>query len=203
MRFLAAIAACLLLSSCAFVEDQVTIRYNAPANIAVAKGAENVTVQVVAQDGRVSNRDRVATKKNGYGMEAAKITAANDIVQEVGNAVRAELASLGFKIGPGGLIVNVETATFYNDFKPGFWSADSVAEVAFNLTVKRQDGGFVYSKSYKAVGATNGNMMMGGDAAVAPLTNALRDAVQAMVRDTDLQQAMVRAGTTPAGKPVS
>jgi uncharacterized lipoprotein len=203
MRFVAAIAACLLLSNCAFIEDQVTIRYNAPANISVAKGAENVTVQVVAQDGRVSNRDRVATKKNGYGMEMAKITAANDVVREVGDGVRVELASLGFKIGPGGLIVNVETAQFYNDFKPGFFAADSVAEVAFNLTAKRQDGSFVYSKSYKAVGATNGNVLMGGDAAAKPLTDALREAVQQVARDSDLHQALVKAGSAPAGRPVS
>src|SRR5262245_7243873 len=94
-----------LLSGCALTEDKVVIRYQAPANITVTKGADKVMITISAKEGRVSNRDRISTKKNGYGMEMAKIVSANDVVAEVSNAVRVELESLGFKTGSSGIQV--------------------------------------------------------------------------------------------------
>jgi uncharacterized lipoprotein len=196
-RFCFAIAAMMLVAGCALTEDAVEIKYSAPANISVAPGASNVTVNVVPVDGRVANRDRVSSKKNGYGMEMARITSSNDVIAEVGKAVETELASLGFNIGPGGINVVVETQTFYNDFKIGFWSGDAVAEVAFQLTAKKPDGTLVYSRSYKAVGMNEGIMLAVGSSAAPALSNALRDAVQQVVRDADLHQALVKAGSSP------
>lgn len=186
-----------LVSGCALTEDSIAVKYSAPSNISVVQGAQDVTISVTAADGRVSNRDRVSTKKNGYGMEMAKITASNDVVAEVSQAVQAELASLGFNIGPGGIAITVQTTNFYNDFKPGFWSAEAVAEVAFDLTAKRQDGTLVYSRSYRAVGVNKDVMLMMGEQAVPALSAALRDAVQLVVQDTNLHQALLQAGTKP------
>lgn len=192
---LLAVALAAMVSGCALTEDSIAINYAAPANLSVVPGASNVTVRVVPADGRVSNRDRVSTKKNGYGMEMAKITAANDVVGEVGKAVQTELASLGFNIGPDGIAIAVETTNFYNDFKLGFWSGEAVAEVAFNLTAKKPDGTLVYSRSYRAVGMNKDIMIMSGSAAAPALSEALRNAVQQMVTDTDLHRALVQAGT--------
>lgn len=185
------------VSGCALTEDSVPVKYSAPANISVVPGAKDVTLSVNPTDGRVSNRDRISTKKNGYGMEMAKITAANDVVAEVGQAVQVELASLGFNVGPGGIEISVQTTNFYNDFKPGFWTAEAVAEVAFDLTAKRPDGTLVYSRSYRAVGMNKDVVLMMGDQAVPALSAALRDAVQLVVQDTNLHQALVQAVSKP------
>ena len=194
MRFVAIALTAALLSGCAITEDKILVRYTAPAYISVADGASAVTLQIVSVDGRVANRDRVATKKNGYGMEMAKIVASNDVVREVGDAVQAELSSLGFKIGPGQLLITVETTDFYNDFKPGLFSADAVAQVSFNLSAKTAKGDLLYSRVYKAVGFNNGVAIMGGSQALVALQAALRDAVQQMVTDGDLHRALVKGG---------
>lgn len=111
-RIYVTIFASLVMMGCALTEDAVEIKYLAPANISVVPGAEHVVVSVSALDGRVSNRDRISTKKNGYGMEMAKIIASNDIISEVGQAVQTELASLGFKIGQGGMDVVLQLQIF-------------------------------------------------------------------------------------------
>jgi uncharacterized lipoprotein len=191
------LAAVLLASGCALVEDTIPVAYTAPANISVTPGANAVTLDVTSADGRASNRDRVSTKKNGYGMEMAKILASNDVVAEVGNAVRVELQSLGFTIGQGGIVVKVETTTFYNDFKNGFFSGDAVAEVSFNLTAKKPDGDLVYSRSYKAVGINKDILMAAGSTAQPALETALREAIQQVVADRDLHRALVKAGAKP------
>ncbi|MGQ9371735.1 YajG family lipoprotein [Azospirillum sp. A39] len=189
-----------LLGGCALTEDSIPVNYAAPSSISVVPGAKNVTLNVIPVDGRISNRDRVSTKKNGYGMEMAKIVASNDVVAEVGSAVQAELASLGFNIGRGGVDVTVETVNFYNDFKPGFWSAEAVAEVAFNLTAKTADGSLVYSRNYRALGMGKDVILASGSEAQGPLVEALRNAVQQVVTDTALHEALVRAGRSPQGK---
>lgn len=204
-QLIVALALAASVSGCALTEDAIPVNYSAPANISVVPGANTVTLDVSSRDGRVSNRDRVSTKKNGYGMEMARIIASNDVVLEVGKAVRSELASLGFAIGKGGLDVAVETTTFYNDFKPGFFTADAVAEVAFTLTAKQPDGKLVYSRSYKAVGMNKEVALMMGSSAAPALTEALTNAVQQVVTDAELHRALVGSGGIAQGKaaPVS
>jgi len=197
IRIIACALFAALVSGCALTEDAIPVKYSAPASISVVPGAKDVTVSVTAADGRVSNRDRVSTKKNGYGMEMAKIIASNDVVAEVGQAVQSELSSLGFNVGPGGIAISVQTTNFYNDFKPSFWTAEAVAEVAFDLTAKRQDGTLVYSRSYRAVGVNKDVMLMMGEQAAPALSAALRDAVQLVVQDANLHQALLQAGTKP------
>lgn len=205
MKILTCALFAVLVSGCALTEDSIPIKYSAPANISIVQGAKDVTIRISPSDGRVSNRDRVSTKKNGYGMEMARITASNDVVNEVGQAVQVELASLGFNVGPDGINIAVQTTNFYNDFKTGFWTAEAVAEVAFDLTAKRTDGTLVYSRSYRAVGVNKDVMLMMGEQAAPALSAALRDAVQMVVNDSNLHQALVQAGQKPrlAGMPAS
>lgn len=193
------------LSGCAFTEESIPVKYSAPSNISVVQGAKNVTINVSSADGRVSNLDRVSSKKNGYGIETAKIIAANDVVSEVGQAVQSELASLGFNVGQGGIAITVQTTNFYSDFKVGFWSAEAVAEVAFDLSAKGPDGAMVYSRSYRAVGIQKDVFLMTGEQAAPALSAALRDAVQLVVQDDNLHQALVQAGSKRkvSGQPTS
>lgn len=197
MRLAACMMTLLLLGACAFTEETIPVDYKAPSNMELAVGAADVTVSVEAKDGRVSNKDRVSSKKNGYGIETAPIKAGNDVVVLTQEAVEHELESLGFKVGPGGLIAKVELQTFYNDFKNGFFSGDAVAEVAFNLTVTRSDGSYVYSRSYKGVGMNKNIQMASGSNAKVALEEALTNAMQQFIEDTNMHKALVAAVKAP------
>jgi uncharacterized lipoprotein YajG len=197
MRLIACLFALVMASGCALTEDQIPVNYRAPANLSVAKGASEVTVSVTSKDDRASNKDRVSSKKNGYGMEMAPIKAQNDVVVLTQQAVEKELESLGFKIGGNGLKVNVDVQTFYNDFKIGFFAGDAVAEVAFSLTVTRMDGSYVYAKSYKGIGMNKNVQLASGSNAKAALEEALTNAMEQVIADATLQQAMISTVTAP------
>lgn len=197
MRLAACVMTLLLLGACAFTEETIPVDYKAPANMELAAGASGVTVAVESKDGRVSNKDRVSSKKNGYGIETAPIKAGNDVVGLTQQAVEHELESLGFKVGPGGLKAEVELQTFYNDFKNGFFSGDAIAEVAFNLTVTRADGSFVYSRSYKGIGMNKNIQMATGSNAKLALEEALTNAMQQFIEDANMRQALVGAVKAP------
>ncbi|HTY66960.1 MAG TPA: YajG family lipoprotein [Alphaproteobacteria bacterium] len=201
MRLVGVVLATGLLGGCAFTEGQIPVHYVAPPNLEVTDGANTVSVTVKAHDGRVSNRDRIGTKKNGYGMEAARITAKNDIVELVRGAVEQELESLGFKVGPGGLTVNVELEVFYNDFKASLFHLDAVAEVAFSVTALNPDGSIAYSKSYRAVGTNQDIFMATPESAEPALEQALTHAMAGLVQDDNLQKSLVTAGHKLAGAP--
>lgn len=203
MRVVCAILVMAFLSGCAFIEDQISVDYHPPANLEVTQGANNVTVAITAEDSRGINRDRVGSKKNGYGADMAKITATNDVVELVRGAVEHELESLGFKVGPSALTVKVEVESFYNDFKTGFFSGDAVAEVSFNLTVTDPDGKFIYFRTYKGVGKNPNIQMASGDNAKPALEAALTNAMAQFVQDEQMQKALVAAGQTVAIRPAS
>ena len=118
--------------------EQVDIPYQ-PAAAAV-QGASGVRVDVAATDSRTTYRDRVSSKKNGYGMEMAAIVAKADVPASVAEAFRRELTARGFVMAPGGGTVQIELIRFYNDFKSGFWSGEAVANVAFNVKVAGANG---------------------------------------------------------------
>jgi len=193
MKFVIAVLALVGLSGCAFIDQSTPISYNAPPNLEVAQGAADITLQVSARDGRASNKDRVGSVKNGYGMETARIISENDLVSLVRGGVENELGSLGYKMGAGGFNVGVELQTFYNDFKTGFFSGDSVAEVAFNLSVTKPDGGYVYSRSYKGIGMKKNIMMAVASNARPALEEALTNAMEQLINDVSLQQALATA----------
>jgi uncharacterized lipoprotein YajG len=99
------------VTGCALTEDRIDLKYNPPANLGVVEGAQVVPVAVDAQDGRASNKDRVSSKKNGYGMEMARIVSTVDVSELFRQAVEHEMNSFGFPTGVGGLRVNVANLT--------------------------------------------------------------------------------------------
>lgn len=205
MRLVATLFFALALSGCAIIEDNIAVNYVAPPNLSVVEGASAVSVSLSGEDARVANKDRVSTKKNGYGMEMAAIRAKNDVVQLVKSAVEHELTSLGFKVGESNERITISLDTFYNDFKPGFWSGNAVAEVAFTLKAYKSDGRLIYSRSYKGVGMENGIMIYSGDNANAALQKALTNAMSTVIADQDLHRALVdgAAPVTAQGAPSS
>ena len=203
-KILMALALALVTSGCALTTDSIDVPYErgTDAAPAVVPGASNAAVRVSATDGRTTYRDRVSSKKNGFGMEMAAITATNDIPQSVGDAVKAELAARGFNLGPGGADVTVEVLKFYNDFKNGFFAGDAVADVALQVTVLRPDKSIAYAKYYDASGTEPNIQLAVGSNARRALIIAFRNAVNSVVNDGEFLQAVL-AAQPASGRPAA
>jgi len=191
-RILLLIMSLTILSGCAITEDRIGIGYVGRGNIEVVKGAENVTVQVTKADKRTVFKDRLSVKKNGYGMEMAKIVSTNDVSEVFRKAIEFELDNLGFKIGSDGKLVKVELLRFYNDFKMGFFAGDAIADGRINVLVFSKEGDILFSKTYEGGGIEkNIQLALGGNAKLA-LDKALVDIVTKVAGDKDFHQALVR-----------
>ena len=134
-------------SGCALTQDTIDIPYEGKANLIVVDGAEYIEVFVNHKDKRTVYKDRVSTKKNGYGMEMAKIVSKNDVAKTFEEAIKFELENLGFKIGDNGKKLTVELIRFYNDFKMGFFAGDAVADGLVNVVIMNKSGDILFSKS--------------------------------------------------------
>ena len=195
MRFFPGLAvAASLCSGCALTTSHIDVPYQPIAASRPIPDASASAVAVSAVDDRTTYRDRVGTKKNGYGMEMAAIVPDNDIPDTVRDAFRQELGARGFRIGDGPGTVQVEVVRFYNDFKPGFFSGDAVATVAFNVKVSSPAHPGAFSKYYEGTGTEPNIQIMGADNTRAALVKAFQSAVGSAVNDPDLIQAVLHAG---------
>ncbi|MGE4291430.1 MAG: YajG family lipoprotein [Desulfovibrio sp.] len=186
------IASFLLFSGCAFSVDKIDVPYQGRANITVVEGAENVSFQIAYEDKRTVYKDRVGTKKNGYGMECADIVATNDVAKTFAEAVAFELENIGFKSGESGKTVKVELVRFYNDFKIGFWSGSAVADGLINVVVYQADEEMLFTKSFEGGGIEEPIMIASGSNARAALVKAMADIVSKVVQDETLHAALLR-----------
>jgi uncharacterized lipoprotein YajG len=207
-KILVALIFALSCSGCSLSTAQIDVPYqpasHTTASITTASipDAGDVFVTVATTDGRTTYRDRVSSKKNGYGMEMAAIVATNDLPTTVSDAFKQELAARGFKIGPHGAAVQVELVRFYNDFKNGFFSGDAVANVAFNVKVLSPVSSIVFTKYYEGTGTEPNIQLAGGDNARAALIKAFTASVNSAVSDPDFINAVLAAGGQ-APKPIA
>jgi len=192
LRAIVASAVAWLAAGCAVVEDKVPIDYvsqvSAPAPV---PGAENVLITLTARDRRAQLGDRVSTKKNGYGMEMARIVSTNDVVELVRTSVEREFKAQGFRVGSGGVAVAIELQNFYNNFQLGLVTGTALADVSFGLKVRDATGAQLYAHDYSGSARLDNIMLMSGDNAKAALQQALAAAVKQVVDDTALQQVLL------------
>lgn len=185
-----AVCASALVTGCAWTDETVNLTYaasHAPTHVA---NAEQHTVLVSADDGAgVSNR--VAMKKNGYGMEGGTISSSIDPAQTIRDAVSSELSEKGYKIGPGGVQLDVTLTRFYNDFKVGFFTNDAVADFGATVKIIGADGIIVFTKNFVASGIENNLLLMTPDHAREALDKALAAGVSAIVNDPELNAALL------------
>ncbi len=185
--------AILLSSGCALTEDQVDIDYSSPYQaVAPVAGAEAVNVSVEVTDAR-PEKDRVSCKKNGYGMEMARIVSRNEVATVVSDAITMELRNRGFKVDGGDTRVGIELCKFYNDFKIGFWSGSAVSEVTLNVQVSKPDGNICFVKSVTGLYTKKGVVISSGANAEISLEGALRDAVSKLMSDAAFTAALLDA----------
>lgn len=193
MKLLIQLLSIIVLSGCAMTVDKIDVPYQGAANITVVEGAENVNITVTHEDKRTVYKDRVGTKKNGYGMEMAEIVATNDVAQTVSDAIEFELENEGFKIGTGGKVVKVELMRLYNDFKIGFWSGSAVADGLVDVKVYNRDKELIYSRTYEGGGIEDGIQLATGKNARAALIKAIADIVSKVVQDRQLHMALLKS----------
>ena len=196
LRAIVASAVAWLAAGCAVVEDKVPIDYvsqvGAPAPL---PGAEDVLITLSARDRRTQLGDRVSTKKNGYGMEMARIVSTNDVVDLVRTSVEREFKAQGFRVGPGGVAVAIELQNFYNNFQLGLVTGAALADVSFGLKVRDATGAQLYARDYSGSAKIDDIMLMSGDNAKAALQKALAAAVKQVVDDVALQQVLLSTRT--------
>ena len=179
-------------SGCALTQDIINIPYEGKANLVVVDGAENIQVLVNSADKRTVYKDRVGTKKNGYGMEMAAIVPENDIAKTFADAIEFELQNLGFKIGDNGKKLTVELVRFYNDFKIGFFAGDAVADGLVNVVIKDKNEDLLFSKSYEG-GAIEPNIQLAiGHNAKIALTKTMANIVVKIAHDKDMHSALLK-----------
>ncbi len=200
LRAAMAVLAAGMLSACALSEDKVPVDYIANTGVASVVGAEAVSLTVTGADRRAQYTDRISTKKNGYGMEMARIVATNDVVEVVRGGVERELRAQGYAIGPTGLSVTVELQNFYNNFRSGLASGFAVADVAIALRVRNASGALVYSQLYDASVSTE-VFLASGTNAKESLQKALTLTTRKIVDDKALQAALLTAKPAPPVRP--
>jgi uncharacterized lipoprotein len=189
-----------LLSACAISEDKVPVDYVANTGVTPVAGAEAISVTVTGVDGRSQYVDRISTKKNGYGMEMARIVATNDVVEVVRGGVERELKAQGYAVGAGGVSVTVELQNFYNNFRIGLMSGGAAADVAIGLKVRNASGTLIYSQLYDAT-SVNEVFLASGANAKESLQKALTLTTRKIIDDKALHDALLstRAGTARSG----
>jgi uncharacterized lipoprotein len=192
LRYITLLAIALIFTGCALTEDKIDIPYQGRGNITVVDGADKVNVEVKNEDKRTVFKDRVGAKKNGYGMEMAKITPNNDVAKTFSDAVLFELENLGFKNGTGGKVVKVELIRFYNDFKMGFFAGDAVADGLINIVVTNGKNEVIFTKSYEGGGIYPNIQLALGENAREALIKAMTDIVGKVAQDKDLHAALLK-----------
>ena len=187
------------LSGCALTTEQIELNYTQQAGVAKVAGAENVSVNVQVADQRL-DKSKVSSKKNGFGVEMAPITAAEDVAVTVRKAIEQELQARGFQLGSDAALVKVaaDITRFYNDHKMGFFAGDAVADLNLSVTVKSKNGALLYSKQIIAQGKEANTQLATGNNAKLALDRALENGMKMLFEDPTFVSALLAASGSPS-----
>lgn len=195
-----AIASCvavITLSGCALTTDRVDLKYNPQQGVAQIPGANNVTVNVQVADQR-QDKNKVSSKKNGFGMEMAPILASEDVAVTVRKAIEQELRARGFQLGSDSALVQIaaDLTRFYNDHKMGFFAGDAVADLNMSVTVKSRKGDLLYTRQVIAQGIEPNTQIMSGENARLALNRALENGMKSLFDDQVFLAALVASSAS-------
>lgn len=200
-RMIAAVVAAAAVGACAIIEDKVPVDYVPdPTPRAAVPGAANVTLSLTAVDRRTQYNDRISTKKNGYGMEMARIVSTNNLVDLVRTSLEQELKAEGFRIGDGGTSLTIELQNFYSNFKIGLFAGAAVADVTFTLKVRNTAGTLLYQNAITGNATVDNVMLASGTNAKAAVEKALTAAVKQAADDPEMRKVLLQAGASGAGR---
>lgn len=185
------------LTGCALTTDRVELQYTQQRGVVPVPGANNVSVNVQVNDQR-SEKSKVSSKKNGFGIEMAPILAAEDVSVTVRKAIEQELQARGFQLGSKAALVQIsaDLTRFYNDHKTGFFAGDAVADLNLSVAVKSQKGELLYAKQIVAQGVEANIQLMSGENARLALNRALENGMKALFEDRVFLSALVASSTS-------
>lgn len=189
LRLITLVVLSCSLTSCALTRDYVAIQYKPTSCPQRIMGAESVGVAVTVNDTR--GKENVGCKINGYGIEMANIMPTHDIAETFKNAVSWELQQRGFVMASRGNDLNIQLCKFFNDYKPGFFSATAGSETVLNVTLKKKNGVIAYSKTILGFGAEETCFLASGSNATLALERSLYQAVQKLMNDPDFIFALM------------
>jgi uncharacterized lipoprotein len=201
-RAFACCVAIASLSGCALTTEQIELGYTRQAGVSKVAGADSVSVNVQVADQRL-DKSKVSSKKNGYGMEMAPITAAEDVAVTIRKAIEQELQARGFQLGSDAALVKIaaDITRFYNDHKTGFFSGDAVADLNLSVTVKSKNGELLFSKQIIAQGMEPNTQLMNGNNAKLALDRALENGMKILFSDQAFVAALIASsGAKTAAK---
>ena len=180
------------LAGCAFTTEQIELHYNQPAEVSRIAGASHVSVSVQVADQR-QDKSKVSRKRGEYGVELAAMTTAEDVAVTIRKAIEQELQARGFQLGSDTAHVTLATelTRFYNNFNPGFFLGDAVAELNMGVTVKGQKGTHLYSRQIVAQGIEPNILLASGNNAKIALDRALEKGVRMLFEDKEFLSALV------------
>ncbi len=189
------LAVCLAaasLSGCALTTEQIAIGYTQQQGVNKIRGADKVSVNVVVVDQR-SDKSKVGSKKNGYGMEMAPIVVSEDVATTIRNAIEQELIARGFQLDKNMALVKIaaDVTRYYNDHKMGFFSGDAIADLHLSVTVVSKSGSQLYSKPIVAQGTEPNTQLATGNNARLALGRALENGVKILFDDPAFNAALV------------
>ncbi|MDA8255472.1 MAG: YajG family lipoprotein [Betaproteobacteria bacterium] len=200
-----AFACCVAVASlpgCALTTEQVELNYTQQTGVSRIAGADAVSVNVQVTDQRL-DKSKVSSKKNGYGMEMAPITAAEDVAVTVRKAIEKELQARGFQLGSDAALVRIaaDLTRFYNDHKMGFFAGDAVADLNMSVIVKSNSGALLFSKQIIAQGMEKNTQLASGNNAKIALERALESGMKTLFDDQAFLSALLASsGSTAAVK---
>ena len=188
------------LTGCALSPDRIELGYTAQQGVNRIPGANNVSVNVQVIDQR-RDKTKVSSKKNGYGMEMAAITAAEDVAITVRRAIEQELQLRGFQVGSDTALIQIasDVTRFYNDHKTGFFAGDAVADLNMSIAVKSKNGNLLYSRQVNAQGVEANIQLMSGENAKIALNRALENGMKTLFEDKAFLAALVNSSSQKLG----
>jgi uncharacterized lipoprotein YajG len=186
-RILAALVLASVLAGCAWTDDAVTIPYKASAAAPIAQAG---AVTLVVVDGRTSDRDRISTKVNGYGMNMGAVRSTTSVPDVVREAFEAELKQRGFRLDSGGRVITLTINRFYHDFGTG----TRIDDVVLAVTVADASGSQLFTRVYKGKDPSPALVYLAdGSNAAEFVAAALAEAISKMFADPEFRRSLVAA----------
>jgi hypothetical protein len=203
LRTFAAFGLLLLLTNCAFVDQDVQIAYT-PTGAATVDGDKLLVAPTTTNAPAAKNEAGklvVGSVKNGYGMHTADVLLEPGAVDKIADALAAELEATGYSVVRGDVgaapaasdtpAVRLTVTRLVVDQIPGAFTVTASAAVGFEIAIE-QDGREI-DRFLVDSGNEDEALVSGAESKQAALTAALEEAITKAVT---MIQASLETGTS-------
>lgn len=188
-------AVVLLLTGCAFGDRQATLSYppkssadesDTHAYTAIQHEPKNIAVIVKPFTDNRTDKSRVGTVRNGFGMQTANVIPRNSVTDWVTDGLRSELKNYGYTVitensHPSQTVVEISGETL-NVFCDMYFNY--MGEVSIIARVKKDDEE-LFNKHYNGEGSVGLAWAGTGDSFSASLSLALATVLREFLKDLD------------------